>query len=333
MKTEKMEEEKIISFISGQLEPHEREKVLRWISESPGNREEYYKLKNLWAMTSPFSKISETKRDDRILFRKNIRSSKNKILKNLGISLFKYAAVAVIALWTGKFIFNQPSKQTDEALNYNEITVPPGQMAQVTLSDGTRVFINSSSYFRYPAKFSPNERRVFISGEAFFEVKKNKSPFLVEADKRIVKVLGTKFDVMAYPKDRFYQATLVEGKIGLMDKYGKSIIDLEPGEQYSFDTLTHKQILKQVRTELYDSWKDGIYIFDHETLGGITDRLERIFAVKIHIKNDSIRKYKFTGTLSRNIPFEQILKIIQISAPIKYKIKERNNTVDEVYLY
>jgi transmembrane sensor len=88
-----------------------------------------------------------------------------------------------------------------------------------------------------------------------------------------------------------------------------------------------------VNTNLYASWKDGIYIFDHETLGGLTERLERIFAVKIYIRNDDIRDYKFSGTISRNVPFEQILKIIQISAPIKYKLKETNGAIEKVELY
>jgi ferric-dicitrate binding protein FerR (iron transport regulator) len=330
MEEKKMEEEKIIKFISGQLQEVEKEEVLKWVSASPENKEEYYKLKNLWALTVQFRVPLKTNITDKEVFRHNIRKRKLKVLKANVTIFVKYAAVVVITLLAGKYIYQN---STDNTLTYNEIIVPPGQMAQVELSDGTNVSINSSSRLKYPIHFNSGERKVFLSGEAYFEVSKGKSPFIVDAGIQLVKVVGTKFNVMAYTGDKYFQATLTEGKIELLDSMGKSMAVLQPGEQFSLDVPNNKGIVRQVQTDLYDSWKDGIYIFDHETLSGITERLERIFAVKIYIENDRIRNYKFTGTISRNVPFEQILKIIQISAPIKYKLKEVHGAIEEVKLY
>jgi transmembrane sensor len=329
----KMEEDKIISFIKEQQSSEEKEKVLRWLSESPENKEKYYQLKNLWALTIPFDSPIEVDEKEAAIFQKNIRNKKNERLRTR-ISIFlRYAAVVLIAFFSGKYIFKTLPPTPDTELSYNEISVPPGQMAQVSLSDGTSVFINSCSKLRYPAKFSLKERRVFLSGEAFFEVQKGRVPFLVETNSRVVKVLGTKFNIMTYPNDKYYQTTLIEGKIVLSDTTGNQIAELKPGEQYSLTHLTGNYTIKLVKTDIYASWKDGIYVFDHETLGGLAKRLERIFAVKIYIQNKRIQNYKFTGTISRNVPFEQILKIIQFSAPVRYKLKETHNAIEEVTLY
>ena len=228
----------------------------------------------------------------------------------------------------GRFIF------IEDKPVFNEITVPPGQMAGLTLSDGTHVVINSCSTLKYPGNFKSNERKVELSGEAYFSVTKNSTPFIVEtSNQNHVKVLGTKFNLMAYPDDILYQATLIEGEIAIFDNQNRELTRLSPGEQYSYDVEKNKDIVKSVNTNLYDSWKNGIYIFDHETLEDLSNKLERIFDVKIEIKNNTIRNYKFTGTISRNVPFEQILKIIQISAPIKYEFKETNGAIEEVKLY
>ena len=329
----KMEEDKIIEFITGQLNSDEKKKMLDWISESHENREEYYKLKNLWALTIQFSSPGVSTSEDQNIFHKNIRNKKLKIIRKRVSIVVKYAAIILITFISGKYILQNEKNVPGTVLSYCEITVPPGQMAQIELSDGTNVFINSCSKFRYPTSFNFKERKVFLSGEAYFEVQKGHSPFIVETSTRQVKVLGTKFNVMAYPNVIYYKTTLTEGKIELLVATGNKITGLKPGEQYSMNVSRNCDTIKRVKPDLYDSWKNGIYLFDHETLGGIAERLERIFAVKIYIQNERIKNYKFSGTISRNIPFEQILKIIQISAPIQYKLKEKHGAIEEVRLY
>lgn len=328
-----MKEEAIISLITGQISPEEKKKVLAWISDSSENREEYYRLKNLWALTSQSDIVSDTDNQAVNTYLKNIRKTKVKVLRTRVITLARYAAVILIAFFAGKSIFQNDIVTTDRAELFNEISVPSGQMAQLTLSDGTSVFINSCSKLRYPAEFKPGERRVFLSGEAFFSVSESHIPFMVESNNRVVKVTGTEFNVMCYPNDQLFQTTLIKGKVALLDTFGNKLTALKPGEQYSFDFNQNEQIVEKVNTNIYTSWKDGLYVFDHETLEELVKRLERVFAVKIDIRNDQIRNYKFTGTILRNVPFEQILKVIQISAPIKYELKENHGAIEEVILY
>ncbi len=328
-----MEEEKIINYISGQLSSEETKKVGEWIAEASDNKEKYFQLKNLWALTSLVNSNNNVDQKQVDLYLKELHQKKTHQLKTKVFKILRYAAIIIIAFWTGKYFYPQLPAENSSEMTYNEIAVPPGQMAQLTLSDGTVVYVNSCSKLKYPVTFNSQERKVFLSGEAYFSVTKNKHPFIVESGNHSIKVLGTKFNVMAYPGDNLFQTTLIEGKVSLYNKQKDKLVELKPNENYSFDSIQGTFKIEMVKTEIYDSWKDGIYIFDHETLGGITRRLERIFAVKISIRNEKIKNYKFTGTISRNVPFEQILKIIQISAPIKYQLKETHGAINDVILY
>ncbi len=330
-----MKEEDIIRLVTGQIDTKEKEKFLEQVSGSPETKEEYYKIKNLWALTLQAESKRKANISDLQKFKKTIQRKKLISFRKKTFPILKYAAVFLLTLIAGKFIFKENEvAKTEDILEFNEISVPPGQMAEVTLSDGTNIFINSCSSLKYPARFKSDERKVYLSGEAFFSVTKNSTPFIVETNsQKNIKVLGTKFNLMAYPNDILYQATLIEGKIAIVDSEDNELSQLSPGEQYSYDMVRNKYTVKTVNTNLYDSWKNGIYTFDHETLEDLSSRLERIFNLKININNNTIRNYKFTGTISRNVPFEQILKIIQISAPIKYKFKETNGAIEEVTLY
>lgn len=328
-----MKEETIIRLILGELSPEEKEETLAWIANSPENRDEYYRLKNLWALVSHNSVTHTAEKEDVQKFLGNVRTSKMNQLRKRLFVFSRYAAVILIAFFIGKLVFQKPG-EAQEPLAFNEVVVPSGQMAQLTLSDGSVVFINSCSKLRYPAKFKTGERKVFLSGEAYFAVVKNiHAPFIVETNKRAVKVLGTTFNVMAYPDDKYYLTTLIEGKVILLDSTGSEMAQLKPGEQFLFDNSKESYTVKVVQTDLFTSWKDGLYQFDHETLKGLTEYLERIFAVEIHIEDPEIENYKFTGTISRNVSFEQILKIIQISSPIKYKLKENHGAITEATLF
>jgi transmembrane sensor len=328
-----MREDDMIRLAMGQMTPDEKKEIIAWISRSAANKEEYYRIKNLWALTSQSNEEMPADQAEVKRYKRNIRRNKLVKLKKRAITFVSYAAVLIIAFFIEKLVSPDKKCAVERELVYNEISVPAGQMAQLRLSDGTSVYINSCSKLTYPSFFNPGERRVFLSGEAYFSVTKNTTPFIVETKNRRVKVLGTKFNVMSYPKDKIYQTTLLEGKIIMLDTLSNELVELKHGEQYTFDSVENKQTVKIVKTRLFASWKDGIYIFDHETLGGLADRLERIFDVKIDIKNNRIMNYKFTGTISRNVPFEQILKIIRLSAPIHYQLKESHGAIEQVTLY
>lgn len=328
-----MKEETLIRFIQGDALPEEQNAVSSWLAESPEHKEEFYKLKNLWALICEQSTLTEAREEDIRTFTRNLRAKRVEKLKSILLKVTRYAAVFALAFFAGN-IFVKHSGSNSPSAKFNEINVPAGQMAQLTLSDGTHVSINSCSNLKYPASFESNERRVRLSGEAYFVVAKDtKAPFIVQTQSHSVKVVGTSFNVMAYPQSESFAATLVEGEIWMTDNFGNELARLRPGEQFAMDSTSGKYRVKDVKTDLFTSWKDGLYQFDHEPLNELADYLERIFAVKINIRSQEIKNFRFTGTISRNVPFEQIIKIIQISSPIRYELKENHGAITEADLY
>jgi transmembrane sensor len=317
-----MEKGKIIEFISGQLSVDEREKVLEWIAGSEENREEYYKLINVYALTTHLKDDETPSASEFARFRENIRQRQFSIKSDKLKSIFKYAAAIVITLLIGRYALNLRMEQDSEVLSYNEITVPPGQITQLTLSDGTSIYLNSCSSLRYPSRFGKNERTVYLSGEAFFKVAHNeKLPFLVKTSKQVLKVHGTTFNVMAYPLEDHYQATLIDGKIEILDGNSNQLSVMKPGQQFNQQNSNRHYSVNKVNTGLYTSWKDGIYMYDHNALSDIAAGLERIYAVKIEFLDKQILNYRFSGKILRNFSIEQVLKIIKLTAPVNYTIQ------------
>jgi ferric-dicitrate binding protein FerR (iron transport regulator) len=199
-------------------------------------------------------------------------------------------------------------------------------MAHLKLNDGTEISINSCSKLSYPSQFSGKERKVYLSGEAYFEVKHNENvPFVVVCDHQSIKVLGTKFNVMTYPNDKYSETTLIQGKVEILDTLGHLVTDLNPGQLYNQDNDNNNFTVSNVNTILYTSWKDGYYIFNHESLKNIAERLERIFDVNITFRDQTVLNYKFSGKILKNYPIEQVLQILKLTSPVNYNIKENKD--------
>lgn len=214
-----------------------------------------------------------------------------------------------------------------EKLVYNELTVPYGRRFQVQLSDGSKIHLNSGSSLRYPIQFIKGEdRTVYLEGEAFFEVEKSKQPFIVKAEDMQVKVLGTKFNVSAYPEDYNIRTVLIEGSVEVLapdeNSQNESLI-LVPGEKAYYEKA-HK-ILKSraVKTSLYTSWVDGKIVFDHMAFENIAKKLERHYNVNILNNNPELAKEKFTASFDIE-SIEQVLTSFSKSYNFNFKIKDND---------
>ena len=145
---------------------------------------------------------------------------------------------------------------------------------KLVLSDGTKVWLNSASKLKYPVAFTGGQRKVFLEGEAYFEVAADTvHPFLVETSGMSVTVLGTGFNVMAYPEEMEAAVTLVHGKVGVQTDHRQQI--LQPDEQYVYQTTTRRGTVRKVDVSQYVDWKDGILNFDSMPLEELTRRLGR----------------------------------------------------------
>ena len=157
-------------------------------------------------------------------------------------------------------------------------------------------------------------------GEAYFEVKKDANrPFRVHTETGNVQVLGTSFNVCAYPKDRFWQTTLVEGSV-MIYREGKEVM-MKPNEQYQIDMKTGKGELKEILPELYTSWRDGKFYFKAYTFGELVEKLERWYDFTMFYTSESIKTRRFSGVVNKHEPFQNMLKFLEMTSDVQFNIK------------
>lgn len=208
-----------------------------------------------------------------------------------------------------------------DKLVYNELIVPLAGECYITLDDGTRVWINSDSRLKYPLKFIGDERKVYLQGEAYFEVAKAGKPFIVSTDLGDIQVLGTTFDVKAYREENKLFATLVTGKVCYQ---GREKIMVYPGEQVVAmpDGRAEK---RKVDIDEYIGWKNGLYVFKEHTLESIMTDLARWYNVSVFYQNPELRRITFTGNLKRYDSINTFMEVLQRTGDVRYSIKE--NTI------
>lgn len=229
-----------------------------------------------------------------------------------------------------QLVYNDTSSV--EKLVYNTLTVPYGKRFELLLSDGTKVHLNAGSSLRYPVKFLNGlERKVFISGEAYLDVTKDtEHPFIVNAENMNVRVLGTQFNVHAYPEDKVSEVVLVEGSVGL---YGnKEIFDIEsttkltPGHKASFTKSDADIKIKPAITSVYTAWRNGELVFRNMTFQNILKKLERQYDVTIINKNKNLSNREFNASF-RDVPLEKVLEGMRNIYGLSYTIEDKKITI------
>ena len=208
---------------------------------------------------------------------------------------------------------------------YNELKVPIGGECHVVLNDGTEVWLNAGSELKYPVAFMGKERKVELSGEGYFRVKKDSLPFIVGVESGDITVLGTSFGVTAYRGEIGY-TTLVSGKVSFTSKNKESVI-LSPGEQVVV-LLSGMVEVRTVDVEEFVGWKDGKFVFKNKSLGDIMHVLERWYGIKAVFKDENVKKVVYTGSLERYDNINTFLRLLEKLNDVHYEIKE-----DVIILY
>ncbi len=218
----------------------------------------------------------------------------------------------------------------EEKLTFNEINVPYGKKLKIELSDGSVVWLNAGSNFKFPQQFISTEKNriVYLRGEAFFEVAKDKKhPFIVNTGGIKVAVLGTKFNVSSYSTDRTVATTLVEGSVALSSNAGDGAkIFLTPSEHARFDTKFHAFSKKVVDTEIYTAWINDKLIINNLSFTEILRRLERMHDVEISNKANDLDTELFIGEFTDE-DIKTILTTMTMSVPFNFKIEGRKITI------
>lgn len=246
--------------------------------------------------------------------------------KRLSLRLLSYAAIILFCIAsTWWFTYSFATKNMPQPVA-QKLSVPAGQRAHIVLPDGSKVWVNAGSTLSYPSVFD-KERRVSLSGEAFFEVAKAEIPFIVSAGKVEIRALGTQFNVFNYPTEKLSVA-LLEGSVRVYhpDKETKGVI-LQPNQQL---TETGNRFLIQSITAAPILWKEGLYAFNQSKLKEIIKKLELYYDVKIIVRDSSILNYEYTGKFRQRDGVMEVLRIIQKIH--SFEIKQIENT-NEIILY
>jgi transmembrane sensor len=208
---------------------------------------------------------------------------------------------------------------------YNTISTPRGGSYQVSLPDGTRVWLNAASSLRFPTHFPGKERNVQLKGEAYFEVAKNKSKrFIVKTGIQAVTVLGTHFNINAYQDEVSYNTTLLEGSVSISNGNDNRL--LKPGEQASVSTGLRSIKITSVDVEETVAWKNNKISFTSQPLEKIMRQISRWYNVDIVYKGNISAK-TFTGTISRYANVSEVLDMLELTDLVHFKIEEGRITV------
>ena len=226
-------------------------------------------------------------------------SSGNQIvLENLDDKLIEIDDEIVIKKESKKIVFDQ--KKGIKKLSYNTLTVPYGKRFDVELSDGSIVYLNSGSSLKFPVQFiNGMERKVYLDGEAFFNISENnKDIFKVVSNDAITEVYGTQFNVKSYKEDSFSEIILVDGSLGVKGlSDNQKIVSLKPGFRANVNQSNEKIEISKVNTKIYTSWIDGRVIFRDENIDSMILKLERLYNVIITNDNKKLSDNFFNATI------------------------------------
>ena len=207
-----------------------------------------------------------------------------------------------------------------KSLSYNTLRTPKGGFYQLTLSDGTKLWLNAASSLRYPVAFIGKERTVELNGEAYFEVAKDATrPFHVLVNGMNIEVLGTHFNVMAYDNEKSIKTTLLEGSVKIQG--GESSAMLRPGQQARLEPGNRMEVLNNVNTDDVIAWKNGFFQLDRAGLDVLMRQIERWYDVDV-VFEGAIQERTFGGKISRSKNIEDVFKILELSN-VRFRIEDK----------
>ncbi len=200
---------------------------------------------------------------------------------------------------------------------FNTISTPKGGQYQIALPDGTMVWLNAASSLKFPSSFTGNDRLVSLTGEAYFEVAKDKKkPFKVQTEQQEVEVLGTHFNINAYDDEGVVKTTLIEGSVKVKLPSNKSAL-LKPGEQ----SLVSNDIkVNQVDANSAIDWKQGLFWFNDESIYSIMRQFSRWYNIEVEYRGD-VRNVRFGGQVSRMKNLAQVLRIMELTKSIQFRVE------------
>lgn len=227
---------------------------------------------------------------------------------------------------------NASQLNEEQATEINQLTVPYGKSSTLVLSDGSKVYINSGSKLLYPASFEKDKREIYVDGEVFLEVTKDKNrPFIVKTSQLEVNVLGTSFNVKAYNNTTEEQAiVLVEGLVAVNSKDVKKKHNLKPNQMFRYNKENNISSIESVDATNYTAWIHGYILCERTPLDEILWKLKRYYNIEINYDALDMRNIRATGKLDLKTGLDDVLAYISMIAPIRYNLENDKYTISRI---
>jgi len=362
-----MTSEILHKYLSNEASEQEVQALFEWIEASEENKREFLTAKKAWVLSTftevsiedvPVIQLQPKKRIGQYMqyaaailvfmafattfsLLKNKSETSKEITLALGDGRLEYFSekkqtdllndkgVLIAKKFPNQIIYF--GKVQDQEVNYNTLKIPYGKRFKLTLSDGTIVSLNSGTTLRYPEQFGINgNRNVYLTGEAFFEVAKDKThPFIVHANQANIEVLGTKFNVSAYSENPTVNSTLLEGSIKMSEAVDPTnSILLVPNQMATWQNNSKKIVIKEVDPAFYVAWTKGELAFKDTPFSTIAKIIQRTYDVEIINQNSDLAKQNFTGTIKiSESSVENILDLLKRDTPFNYSIEQKTITI------
>lgn len=301
-----MEKEKLYRFFEGETTLEEEQRIREWMERSEVNFHTFMRARKKYDILTLAASKAVIK-EKKPLFTPWLS----------GVT----AAAVLILIVGGLYLFGAKERMEQ----YNTIIVPPGQRINLILSDNTNLWLNANTRFRYPSDFSGDSRTVYLDGEAYFEVSKDKKkPFIVKTVQGDIFVTGTSFNVEAYSQYKNFETSLFEGGVEIYREEIK-LASLQPNEK---GVITDNQVTV---TQISDTdkylWRNGLIAFSDKKLEEILLTFEKYFAVKIQINTDQLPQHTYTGKFRQSDGVDYALKVLQRSIRFSYERDEETGIV------
>ena len=322
----------ISAYLSGKATVEECRELEEWVRQSPDNNRYFQEMRNVWQVVYPAFNPSEINvfEAEKNIFA-NIAATKRNIPHTILLYWQRIAAILIIPLLVlSAYLYMNQDNSAYDTIEYQEVRSPHGTFSEVRLPDGTNVWLNGGSSLKYPLTFRKGERKVFLSGEGYFEVHSDKeNPFVVKTDQMTLRATGTAFNIEAYTKDSITAVTMVNGKIDVVFE-NSSPVTMTPGERASFNNQTKQCLITQTDPYKWYAWKDGLMIFRDDPLEFVFKKIGQTFNVNITVKDSAIAKQLYRATFEDE-SLDEILNLLKLTAPIQYKKYGRNKTSDNQF--
>lgn len=229
-----------------------------------------------------------------------------------------YTPGGKLSINSSKQIIQNPGNTAKSEVMLNQLIVPRGKRSSITLSDGTTIWINSGSRAIYPVKFDKKRREIYVEGEIYLTVAKDENrPFIVRTDKLEIKVLGTSFNVNAYPEDKTVTVVLVRGNIKVKPENHKEL-NVSPNQALIYTKLTDKSQISNVDIYNYISWKDGWLRCESEVIESVLEKLSRYYSRTFVFEDESLKLVHLSGKLELKDNIDDVLKVVSLATLLRF---------------